>query len=158
MGALPHMRFKNNLLMPLCRTNINCRKKICERERKPCLTENKSKRKKKLGIPPLSMFGVIHNFPHYIWNQPPSMFGKWANTSNLLIFQLNLMKLQLLQMQFKKKTMQSSTFSFPCGIQLIISLKIFVRFNWENNKFGGICLFPKHFFWGEGGCWLISKI
>ena len=115
MGALPLTRFKNNLLMPLCRANINCRKKICERERKPCLKENKSKRKKKkvmgksISPPPpppppkRSMFGTIHNFPHYIWNQPPSMFGKWANTSNLLLFQLNLMKLQLLQMQFKKK-------------------------------------------------------
>ena len=38
-------------------------------------------------------------------------------------------------MQYKKITMQSSTFSLPCSVQLIISLKIFIRFNWESNKF-----------------------
>ena len=68
------------------------------------------------------------------------------------------MKLQLLQMQFKKKTMQSSTFSFPCGIQLIISLKIFVRFNWENNKLGVFAYFPNIFFGGGGGIVVFKNI
>ena len=75
IGALPLTRFKNNLLMPLCRANINCqKKKKCERERKLCLMENKSKRKKKkkrLGekaFPP----------PLYVWgnSQFPSLYLK----------------------------------------------------------------------------------
>ena len=43
---------------------------------------------------PPSMFGVVHNSPPYLWNQPisPSMFGKWANTPNPLLFQLNSVK------------------------------------------------------------------
>ena len=78
MGALPLTRFKNNLLMPLCRANINCRKKICERERKPCLKENKSKRKKKkvmgksISPPPPPPPAV------YVWDnsQFPSLYLK----------------------------------------------------------------------------------
>jgi len=33
-------------------------------------------------------------------------------------------------MQYKKTTVQFSTFSLPYGVQLIISSKNFVRFNW----------------------------
>ena len=61
------------------------------------------------------------------------------------------MKLQLLQMQFKKTTMQCSTFSLPCGVQLIISLKIFVRFNWEDKKLGVFAYFPNIGVGGGGG-------
>ena len=58
------------------------------------------------------------------------MFGKLANISNSLFFQLNPMKLQWLQMQSKKTKLQSSTFSLPYSVQLKISSKIVVRFNW----------------------------
>ena len=55
-------------------------------------------------------------------------------------------------MQFKKKIMQSSKFSFPYGVQLIISFKFFVRFNREKNKLGVFAYFPNFFFLGgEGG-------
>ena len=35
-----------------------------------------------------SMFMVIYNFSHYLWNQlnSPSMFGKWKSTLNSLLF------------------------------------------------------------------------
>ena len=58
------------------------------------------------------------------------MFGKLASTSNSLFFQLNPIKLQWLQMQSKKTKLQSSTFSLPYSVQLKISSKIVVRFNW----------------------------
>ena len=43
-------------------------------------------------------------------------------------------------MQSKKTIVQSSTFSLPYGVQLMISSKKkkkkFFRFNWESNKLG----------------------
>ena len=71
------------------------------------------------------IIGVVHNLPIYLWNQPvsPSIFGKWEKTFNLLLFLLNPMKLQWLQIQSKKTIMQSSTLSLPCGVQLIILKK-----------------------------------
>ena len=67
------------------------------------------------------IIGVVHNLPIYLWNQPvsPSIFGKWEKTFNSLLFLLNPMKLQWLQIQSKKTIMQSSTLSLPCGVQLI---------------------------------------
>ena len=79
------------------------------------------------------IIGVVHNLPIYLWNQPvsPSIFGKWEKTFNSLLFLLNPMKLQWLQIQSKKTIMQSSTLSLPCGVQLIIFFKKkkSVRFN-----------------------------
>ena len=72
------------------------------------------------------------------------MFGKWANAPNMLLYQLNPIESQWLQMlsKKKKKTMQSSTFSLPCGIRLIISSKNSIGFNWESNGFGVFAHFP----------------
>ena len=70
------------------------------------------------------------------------MFGKWANAPNMLLYQLNPMESQWLQMLSKKTTMQSLTFSLPCGIQLIISSKNSIGFNWESNGFGVFAHFP----------------
>ena len=52
------------------------------------------------------------------------------------------MESQWLQMLSKKTTMQSSTFSLPCGIRLIISSKNSIGFNWESNGFGVFAHFP----------------
>ena len=73
-----------------------------------------------------SMFGIVHNSAPCLQNQPIFlfMFGKLANTSNSLLFKLNPIILQWLQMQSMKTTVQSLTF-FP---SLIISSKYFDRF------------------------------
>ena len=66
------------------------------------------------------------------------MFGKLANTSNSLLFQLNPITLQRLQMQSIKATVQFLTFS-P---SLIISSKFFDTFNQKSNKLRAFAHFP----------------
>ena len=69
-------------------------------------------------------------------------------------------------MQFNKKKVQYSTFSLPCGTQLIIYLINFVIFNRESNKLKIFVYFPNikgkigfifYFFRMKGKNWLISK-